>query len=159
MEKNLTLLNNTVNVSDTFGSSFNQGSRDNLQNIREKFKPGTIGWNSNPDHYQNMVVEMITQPAQDDKEFDKLYSYRRMYKDGGKFRPKHTMPGIAPCVIHTEHPGVSAEERKQTLKESRYISVGRTTNYDYGIFANKQSQRTATLGGLAKTYDAQLPKD
>ena len=57
MEKDLTLLNNTVGVSDTFGSSFNQGSKDNLECIREKFKPGTIGWNSDPVHYHSRVVE------------------------------------------------------------------------------------------------------
>lgn len=45
------VVNNTAAVSDTFGSSFNQSSRKNLENIREMRKPGTIGWNSDPKHY------------------------------------------------------------------------------------------------------------
>lgn len=58
-----------------------------------------------------------------------------MYKDGGKFRPKHTMPGLTPYVIHTEHPGVTAEERRG--KQTKNFNEDRTKSYDYGIFANK----------------------
>jgi hypothetical protein len=77
-----------------------------------------------------------------------------MYRDGGKFRPKHSMPGITPCVIHTEKPGDSPEERKAKVKRS----AAHTISYDYGIFANRQSQRTATLGGLAKCYESEIPQ-
>ena len=82
-----------------------------------------------------------------------------MYRDGGKFRPKHSMPGLAPHVVHTEKPGDSIEERKAKVT-SRSIgrTAPRTISYEYGIFANKQSQRTATLGGLAKCYESELPQ-
>jgi hypothetical protein len=72
-------------------------------------KPGSYGWNSIPQHYHTNVIQQITAPAVDDKQFDNLADVRRMRKDGGKFRPKHTMPGIVGCVIHTEHPGLSAD--------------------------------------------------
>lgn len=67
-------------------------------------------------HYENKVINRCAIPAKDDKSFDQLYDYRRMRRDGGKFRPKHTMPGISPCVIHTEHPGSSPEERRTKMK-------------------------------------------
>lgn len=67
-------------------------------------------------HYENKVLNRCAIPAKDDKSFDQLYEYRRMRRDGGKFRPKHTMPGISPCVIHTEHPGSSPEERRTKMK-------------------------------------------
>jgi hypothetical protein len=61
-----------------------------------------------------------------------------MRRDGGKFRPKVTMPGISPCVIHVEHPGISPEERK--AKQSRNYPthmMNRTTSFDYGIMSHK----------------------
>ena len=77
-------------------------------------KPGTIGWESNPTHYEKRVIEKISTPVKVEK-FDHLYDYRRMRRDGGKFRPKNTMPGLAPHVIHTEKPGESIDSRKAKL--------------------------------------------
>ena len=79
-----------------------------------------------------------------------------MRKDGGKFRPKVTMPGIAPCVIHVEHPGESPEMRK--AKVSRNYLMNRTTSFDYGIISHKATQRTATLGGLAEKLNQTVSK-
>jgi len=62
-----------------------------------------------------------------------------MRRDGGKFRPKHTMPGIAPCVIHTEKPGETAASRGAKLAAKSFNALNRTASFDYGIFSNKQS--------------------
>ena len=76
-----------------------------------------------------------------------------MRRDGGKFRPKHTMPGIAPHVIHTEKPGETSETRRAKLASKSFTALNRTASFDYGIFSNKQSQKVATLGGLGNQYD------